>query len=84
MKKVEPVYCGICYEESSNANPLYALKACASNHKFCSECFTEDFRSLIEDQNKHADLKCPEFDCEAKPTDEEVKKAVSEATFKKY
>jgi hypothetical protein len=51
---------------------------------FCSDCFTEDFRSLIEDQNKHAHLKCPEFNCEVKPTDDEILKAVGESVFAKY
>ena len=77
-------YCGICYEADSAENPLYSLQACTQKHMFCSECFTEDFRSLIEDQNKHQDLKCPEFNCELKPTDDEVKKAVSAQTYEKY
>ena len=63
--------------------PLYSLENC-QNHRFCSECFTEEFRSRIEDQNKHADLKCPEFGCEVKPTDDEILQAVGKTVYLKF
>ena len=63
----------MCYEELEIRNAeeqLKKLKECG--HTFCRECFTEFLRSMIEDQNKHHLLKCPEVDCNAKPTEEEI------------
>ena len=52
--------CGICYCEynlSDNEVELKFLDKCG--HTFCSLCFEEYYRSMIEDQNKHHGLRCP-------------------------
>ena len=55
--------CAICtcdYDENNAENEdseLTMLGKCG--HTFCRECFAEFYRSLIEDQNRHFDLKCP-------------------------
>ena len=71
--------CGICYMSYSNTDPEFNdvkyLDKCG--HTFCKECFTETFRSLIEDQNKVHMLKCPQYGCEIKPTQEEVKQIIN-------
>mgnify|MGYP002632019397 CR=1 FL=1 len=53
-------------------------------HSFCKECFEEYFRSLIEEQNKHHLLACPQFGCKTKPEHEEVKAIINTRTFCKY
>lgn len=56
----------------------------ACGHTFCGECFHDYFKSLIEEQNKDHKLKCPQFGCETKPTQDEVKNIISEDCFKKF
>ena len=53
-------------------------------HTFCNECFTDYFTSMINDQNKHDQLKCPEYECQTKPTEEEVKSIINDNCFLKY
>ena len=58
--------CSICYcDYDTKETPIKMLKGCG--HTFCKECFSEFYRSLIEDQNKDHKLSCPEYDCEVKP-----------------
>lgn len=80
----EPRFCGVCYEEETEDIKLLKLDACQGDHYFCKDCFAEDFRSLIEDQNKHSDLKCLEFNCMEKPSDEEILDFVGPDVFAKY
>ena len=64
-------FCSICYGEYDLAIDktisVKMLDKC--KHAFCSDCFTETFRSMIEDQNKFARLKCPEYGCDNYPTE---------------
>ena len=53
-------------------------------HTFCKACFKEYYRSLIEDQNKHHDLRCPENKCATKPTEEEVRAIINDDSFRKF
>ena len=41
--------CNICYEEYDSTSPEFQVKMLSCGHTFCSECFTEYFRSLVED-----------------------------------
>jgi hypothetical protein len=44
--------CNICYEEYDSSLPEFQkldVKMLSCGHMFCSECFTEYFRSLVED-----------------------------------
>ena len=72
------ISCGICYDDIKNEHSL------GCQHAFCSECFTEYFESLILDQGKHNNLKCPEASCSYKPTNTEVKRIASPACYEKY
>ena len=65
------------------AKPLiFRLAACG--HTFCRQCFQDTYHSMILEQNRHDDLRCPFYQCEGKPTDEEVKLLVSSEIYKKY
>ena len=77
--------CGICYEEYDASSPEFQVKMLNScEHTFCAECFTEYFRSLVEDQNKHHLLICPEAGCGVKASEEEIKQILQEDCFKKF
>ena len=39
---------------------------------------------MVEDQNKHQLLKCPDASCDAKPTEDEIKSFLNENTYEKY
>ena len=55
--------CAICYEEydlgaeGDEKVELKMLDAC--KHTFCGDCFSQFFASLIEDQNRSHDMRCP-------------------------
>ncbi len=57
----EEVECQICFGSSADneQGELKFITLGGCSHSFCSECFEETFRSLIEDQNQHSKLKCP-------------------------
>lgn len=75
--------CGICYcDYDLKTDQVKFLEEC--NHTFCAECFQEFFRSMIEDQNKHHQLKCPEYSCETRPTAEDVNSIINGNCFEKY
>ena len=75
--------CGICYEEyDPEVTELKMLEEC--HHLFCADCFTENFRVLIEEENAHSKLKCPEYGCHVVPTQEDIKKTISENSWAKY
>ena len=53
--------CNICcieYDLEIDDVEIKMLSGC--NHAFCSSCFKETFRALIEDQMKYDKLFCPE------------------------
>ena len=77
----EKLTCGICFDDLAEAD-LTKLSGC--EHTFCRECFTDFYKSLIEEQNKHEDLKCLQFGCTAKPTEEEIKSIIGEDCFQKF
>lgn len=68
--------CGICYMDYDASNKtgtseqVKMLEKC--QHMFCAECFTEYYKSMIEKQNNHHRLKCPEYGCDTIPTDDEI------------
>jgi ariadne-1 len=77
--------CGICYIDynlEAKETQIKFLEKCG--HKFCSECFGECFRALVEDQGKSHLLKCPEVGCGQMPTEEEVKDMLENDCFEKY
>ena len=83
--------CGICYEDydlnelDSKGEPLYEIKMLDKcNHTFCSECFKETFRTLIEDQNRSHDIRCPQVGCGQKASEEEIARIISEDSYTKY
>ena len=53
-------------------------------HMFCADCFKEYYRSLIEDQNRHQALKCPQWGCDTKPTEEEIQQIINENCYRKF
>ena len=73
--------CKVCYYDYE-LNDIKSLTSC--NHIFCKECLTDYFTSLITDQNKHDDIKCPEHECGAKPTEEELKELVGTDVYQKF
>lgn len=87
--EIRTLTCEICYEEIDlelsrvMVKPLiFQLGACG--HTFCRDCFQETFHSMIMEQNRHDDLRCPFYQCEARPTPEEIELLVSSEVFKKY
>ena len=60
------------------------IKMLSCNHTFCSECFSEFYRTQIEDENKSHNLVCPQYGCTVKPTIEEIKNIISDDCFAKY
>lgn len=53
-------------------------------HIFCGECFKEFYRTQIEEEYKHHDLKCPEYGCDTKPTEQEVRNIIDSNCFDKF
>ena len=75
------ITCEICYEDQSSTPSITFIKLTSCHHSFCSLCFEEFFRSLIEDQNALDLLKCPQHGCDAKPSESEIKQIVSKGCF---
>ena len=51
--------CKICYCSYELTDPEFSVKMLSCGHSFCSICFSEYYKSLIVDQNRHNSLKCP-------------------------
>lgn len=84
----EEFTCGICYcdykvDASQGTNDEYSRKMMLSGcgHVFCQDCFKEFYRTLIEDQMKSHDLKCPQYGCDNKPTEEEIRNIITPKSF---
>ena len=65
--------CEICYSLQSDYPDIKFICLTECLHKFCSECFEETYRSLIEDQNALSKIKCPQYGCEVVPGETELK-----------
>ena len=76
--------CDICYSSQSDYPDLKFVCLDLCNHSFCSDCFSETYRSLIEDQNALSKIKCPQYGCEAAPSEEEIQRLVPPEVFDKY
>ena len=50
-------------------------------HIFCGDCFRDFYKSLIMDQMKHDQLKCPEYGCESKPSEEEIRGIIDDTSI---
>ena len=72
-------------ENQKSMPKLFKLSACvAEPHVFCFECFRDAFHSLIEQQQRHEDLKCLQHGCESRATSAEVQLICEDRVFKKY
>ena len=76
--------CKICYCEYELSDPEFAVKMLSCGHSFCSLCFSDYYKSLIEDQNRHHALKCPQTGCEIKPSLEEIQGIIDRNCLNKY
>jgi len=54
-EEIEMITCSICYEDVEKTK----VKFLKCGHIFCTECFSDYFESLIQEQNKHNSLRCP-------------------------
>jgi len=86
LAKEEQIFnCGICYCDydlkSSEFKHMDIKMLSKCNHAFCGDCFTEYYRSLVEDQYKMNNLKCPQHDCKEVPSKEEVEAIMSKNCF---
>ena len=85
ISKKQTFNCGICYEDYDTSQPDFSVKMLEGcSHMFCSECFTAYYQDMIEKQNAHDKLKCPEASCQVKPSIEEVKNIISGDSFAKF
>jgi len=79
--------CSVCYDEQSDQMEEEGLKFISlakCGHQFCSSCFSEFFRSLIEDQNQHDKLRCPQQGCSVIPSEVDLKSIVTPEVFEKF
>lgn len=83
--EVRKFTCPICTDEFDvNSKDFQVKMLDKCKHAFCGECFEEYFRSLIEDQNRHHDLKCPEYTCQARASEQEIKAIIDGDCFAKF
>mmetsp|Transcript_14468 Transcript_14468/g.21996 ORF Transcript_14468/g.21996 Transcript_14468/m.21996 type:complete len:510 (-) Transcript_14468:53-1582(-) len=78
-KKEEMRQCGICLEEQ----PKSAFVDASCKHYFCKTCWSRYLE--VEIQNgKVLQIPCPEYKCNRKVSQEEIKKSVNDSTYIKY
>ena len=78
------LHCQICYSSSCDYPDIKFVSLNDCKHSFCSECFQETYRSLIEDQNALEKIKCPQFGCDVKPSEEDLQQILPQKIFEKY
>lgn len=76
--------CQICYSSSCDQQGLKFICLTDCQHSFCSECFEETYRSLIEDENALHKIKCPQFGCQNIPSEQELQNIIPLDVFQKY
>ena len=77
--------CGICDKfqmaNEENGNIKFFVQC---GHEYCSECFTNYYKLLIDKRNSGGDIFCPQQECDTKHTVQQIRSLISVNQFQKY